>query len=175
MIPISEVAAKDEFLGIKDATCDDILAAHRVPPQLLGIVPKNTGSFGDVQKAADVFMRNEIEPLQRRFEELNDWIGERVVRFDVHPTREWTAPTISGVFFIPARDYAIFHIDSKSELPLSHLTILPNFFGLCLQNFSINSFRATEGVSQLLLSLPYPIATVNYGVDNFSVDVLSLK
>jgi capsid portal protein len=40
VIPISEVAAKDEFLGIKDATRDDILAVHRIPPQLLGIVPK---------------------------------------------------------------------------------------------------------------------------------------
>lgn len=28
-IPISEVAAKDEFLGIKNATRDDILALHR--------------------------------------------------------------------------------------------------------------------------------------------------
>ena len=32
------------FLNIKDVTRDDILAAHRVPPQLLGVVPKNTGS-----------------------------------------------------------------------------------------------------------------------------------
>ncbi|MGH8076917.1 MAG: phage portal protein [Lysobacter sp.] len=82
VIPISEVAAKDEFLGIKDATRDDILAAHRVPPQLLGIVPKNTGGFGDVEKAASVFAKNELEPLQNRFRELNDWLGDEVIRFD---------------------------------------------------------------------------------------------
>lgn len=82
VIPISEVAAKDEFLGIKDATRDDVLAAHRVPPQLLGVVPKNTGGFGAVGPAAQVFVKNELEPLQHRFRELNDWIGEEVIRFN---------------------------------------------------------------------------------------------
>lgn len=82
VIPISEVAAKDEFLGIKDATRDDILAAHRVPPALLGIVPKNTGGFGAIGPAATVFVKNELEPLQNRFKELNDWLGEEVMRFE---------------------------------------------------------------------------------------------
>lgn len=81
VIPISEVAAKDEFMGIKSATRDDILAAHRVPPQLLGIVPNNTGGFGDMGKAAEVFAKNELEPLQHRMAGLNEWIGEEVVRF----------------------------------------------------------------------------------------------
>ncbi|MDR0182394.1 phage portal protein [Lysobacter arvi] len=81
VIPISEVAAKDEFLGIKNASRDDILAAHRVPPQLMGILPNNTGGFGDVVKAAQVFVANELRPLQARFESLNQWIGEEVVRF----------------------------------------------------------------------------------------------
>jgi PBSX family phage portal protein len=81
VIPVSEVAAKDEFLGIKDATRDDILAAHRVPPALLGIVPKNTGGFGSPQAAAAVFVKNELEPLQHRFAQLNEWLGTEVVRF----------------------------------------------------------------------------------------------
>ena len=82
VIPISEVAAKDEFLGIKDAIRDDILAAHRVPPALLGIAPKNTGGFGAIEPAARMFVKNELEPPQHRFRELNDWIGEEVVRFE---------------------------------------------------------------------------------------------
>lgn len=82
IIPISEVAAKDEFLGIKNTTRDDILAAHRVPPQLLGVVPTNSGGFGDVGKASNVFFRNEIEPLQTRMLEINDWLGKEAVRFD---------------------------------------------------------------------------------------------
>lgn len=81
VIPISEVAAKDEFLGIKNATRDDILTAHRVPPQLLGIVPNNTGGFGAVEPAAQVFVKNELEPLQNRFREINDWLGETVIDF----------------------------------------------------------------------------------------------
>ena len=42
-IPLSEVAAKDEFLNIKNVSRDDIMAAHRVPPQMMGIMPNNVG------------------------------------------------------------------------------------------------------------------------------------
>lgn len=82
IMPISEVAAKDEFLGIKNTTRDDILAAHRVPPQLIGVVPMNSGGFGDVGKAAWIFFMNEIEPIQQHMLELNDWMGEEVVAFE---------------------------------------------------------------------------------------------
>ncbi|AOF98830.1 bacteriophage P2 GPQ capsid (plasmid) [Blastomonas sp. RAC04] len=29
------------------ATRDDMLAAHHVPPKLIGIIPQNNGGFGD--------------------------------------------------------------------------------------------------------------------------------
>lgn len=51
IIPLSEVAAKDEFLNIKNVSRDDIMAAHRAPPQMMGIIPSNTGGFGDVKKS----------------------------------------------------------------------------------------------------------------------------
>ncbi|WP_299944952.1 hypothetical protein [uncultured Microbulbifer sp.] len=79
--PISEVAAKDEFLHIKDASRDAVLAAHRVPPQLMDIIHKNKADFGDVEKATRLFIENELKPLQVRFAELNEWIGETVVQF----------------------------------------------------------------------------------------------
>ena len=82
LIPISEVAAKDEFFNIKNVTRDDVLAAHRVPPQLMGIVPNNTGGFGDVEKAATVFYRNEILPLQTRLKEINTLLKTEVIRFN---------------------------------------------------------------------------------------------
>ncbi len=82
LIPVSEVAARDDFFNIKNVSRDDVLAAHRIPPQLLGIVPSNTGGFGAVLPAAQVFARNEIQPLQDRFREVNEWVGEEVVRFD---------------------------------------------------------------------------------------------
>lgn len=81
LIPISEVAAKDDFVTIKNATRDDILAAHRVPPALLGVMPNNASGFGDVQKAASVFVANELDPLQETLKELNDMIGQEVITF----------------------------------------------------------------------------------------------
>lgn len=81
IIPISEVAAKDEFFNIKNVTRDDVLAAHRVPPQLMGIIPSNTGGFGDASKAAEVFYHNEILPLQARLQEINEVVGQKVIDF----------------------------------------------------------------------------------------------
>ncbi|RTF38324.1 phage portal protein, partial [Serratia marcescens] len=81
ILPLSEVATKDDFFNIKNASRDDLLSAHRVPPQMMGIIPNNTGGFGDVKKAAQVFVRNELTPLQERMKEVNDWIGEEVIRF----------------------------------------------------------------------------------------------
>lgn len=92
LIPVSEVAAKDDFLNIKGVTRDDQLAAHRVPPQLLGIVPTNTGGFGDVEKAARVFAINELAPLQTRLTALNDWLGVEVVRFKPYALQDDAAP-----------------------------------------------------------------------------------
>lgn len=81
IIPLSEVAAKDEFLNIKNVSRDDMMAAHRVPPQMMGIMPSNVGGFGDVEKASLVFVRNELIPLQKRFKELNDWLGVNAIEF----------------------------------------------------------------------------------------------
>lgn len=82
LIPVSEVAAKDEFMSIKNTSRDDVLAAHRVPPQLLGVIPANTGGFGKAAEAADVFHRLEMLPLRSTFLALNDWLGEEVVAFE---------------------------------------------------------------------------------------------
>ncbi|HEX8583073.1 MAG TPA: phage portal protein [Allosphingosinicella sp.] len=83
LIPIAEVAAKDEFLGIKNTTRDDVLAAHRVPPQLLGIVPTSGSTFGDPRAAIDVFFELEIEPIQTVFLEVNERLGRDAVAFKV--------------------------------------------------------------------------------------------
>ena len=53
-----------------------------MPPQLLGILPNNTGGFGAVEPAARVFARNELVPLQGQFMAINDWLGAEVVGFD---------------------------------------------------------------------------------------------
>lgn len=82
LIPISEVTAKDEFKCVKEASREDELGMHRVPPQIMGIVPKNSGGFSDPNAAAKVFARNEIMPLQTQFLEINDWLGQEVISFN---------------------------------------------------------------------------------------------
>jgi len=81
LIPVSEVAAKDEFNSIKSTTRDDMLAALRVPPQLLGVVPQNSGGFGSIRDAATVWAALELEPLQTRMLAINEWLGVEVIRF----------------------------------------------------------------------------------------------
>lgn len=81
IIHLAEAQAKDQFSNIKSISRDDVLAAHRVPPQLMGIVPSNTGGFGSIEAAEKVFSRIEIMPLQERFTELNSWMGEEIIKF----------------------------------------------------------------------------------------------
>ncbi|CAI1809497.1 phage portal protein, PBSX family [Serratia quinivorans] len=51
-----------------------------MPPQMIGVIPDNSGGFGDVRKTAQVFVRNELTQLQERMKEVNEWIGEEVIR-----------------------------------------------------------------------------------------------
>jgi phage portal protein, PBSX family len=81
LIPIAEIAAKDEFLNIKSVSAEDMLAIHRVPPSLMGIVPKATGGLGDAMTAAKVFARNEVTPLQQTFIDINERLGFEVFKF----------------------------------------------------------------------------------------------
>lgn len=37
-----------------------------------------------MEKASRVFVRNELMPLQKRLEELNDWLGEEVISFEIY-------------------------------------------------------------------------------------------
>ncbi|MCL4153547.1 UNVERIFIED_CONTAM: hypothetical protein GTU68_061537 [Idotea baltica] len=82
IIPLSEVTAKDEFFNIKNVTRDDLMAGHRVPPELMGVIPSNSTGLGDPAKSSKVFAANEISPMQERYKSLNDWIGEEVMKFD---------------------------------------------------------------------------------------------
>jgi PBSX family phage portal protein len=84
--PFSEITAKDEFFNIKNVTRDDILSAHRVPPQLLGIIPQGSSGLGDVEKALRVFMIMEIQPLQEVFKQINDAVGKEVITFKPIPS-----------------------------------------------------------------------------------------
>lgn len=86
LIHPGEAAAKDEFLGVKGTTRDDVLAAHRTPPVLIGVMPQNAGGLGDPAKAEEVFYFAEMVPLMNRFLVINDWLGMEVVRFRARET-----------------------------------------------------------------------------------------
>ncbi|HGV3514773.1 TPA: phage portal protein [Klebsiella pneumoniae] len=81
IVPLSEVATKDDFFNIKKVSAADLLDAHRIPFQLMGGKPENVGSLGDIEKVAKVFVRNELIPLQDRMREVNAWAGQEVIRF----------------------------------------------------------------------------------------------
>jgi len=81
ILPLSELATKDDFFNIKKASRDDLLSAHRVPQQMMGIIPDNSGGFGDAMKASQLFVRNELTPLQERIKEINHWIGFEIISF----------------------------------------------------------------------------------------------
>lgn len=91
ILPIGEVTAKDEFLNVSRVSRDQMLAAHRTPPQLVAIMPENNGGFGDARTALDIFMINEIEPLMARLSELNDWLGLPAVDFTPYEPKGATA------------------------------------------------------------------------------------
>lgn len=88
ILPFSQIAAKDEFTGIKDATRDDMLAIHRVPPQLMGVMPNNTCGLGDIVKAARVFAINELYPIMESLKAVNDWLGIEVFQFNPYALTE---------------------------------------------------------------------------------------
>lgn len=82
LIPISELAAKDEFLNIKNVTRDDVLASQRTPPQLLGIIPSNAGGFGSIKEARESYWYSEIVPEQNQIAHaINEWAGDEIVGF----------------------------------------------------------------------------------------------
>lgn len=81
LIPISDKGNKDDYPDINQTTLESVLAAHRVPPQLMGIVPKNNGGFGSVREATEVFYLNEIRPLHRKIRRINQHAGRDLIEF----------------------------------------------------------------------------------------------
>lgn len=82
MVPMGEVTAKDEFFNINRVSRDNVIAAHRVIPQFLGVQAESNGGYGDIEKAALVIYKNEILPIFRLLEVLNDWAQEEIIKFD---------------------------------------------------------------------------------------------
>jgi PBSX family phage portal protein len=81
VIPIGDIGTKDEFERVKNITRGEILSMHRMQAGLSGVMPENTGGFGDIEKTMKVWCELELEPLQQAFLQLNDYLGPNAVRF----------------------------------------------------------------------------------------------
>lgn len=44
-------------------------------------MPQNSGGFGSIKDAAEVYAANELELLQAWLAQANDWPGDDVIRF----------------------------------------------------------------------------------------------
>lgn len=87
IMPIADVTAKDEFTAVKTISRDDMLAAHRTPPQMIGVIPQNNGGFGKMSETRDGYYEIEIVPIARRMLRMNAWFGAEVLSFvDYHCT-----------------------------------------------------------------------------------------
>jgi PBSX family phage portal protein len=78
IIPVGDIAQKDEFQKVKNLSADDIIVAHGVPPQLAGMKPDNVGGFGDIEKLAKWYRASEVQALVQPFIELNDKLPNKM-------------------------------------------------------------------------------------------------
>jgi hypothetical protein len=61
LIPLGDIATKDELAAIKGITAQDVLTSHRFPAVLAGIIPTNgEGGLGEPEKYDATYARNEV-------------------------------------------------------------------------------------------------------------------
>ncbi len=83
IVPVGDISQKDEFQNVKSISANDVLAAHRVPPQLMAIKPENTGGFGDPEKTLDVYVKTEVTSMAQPWLNLNEVLPARAqIKFD---------------------------------------------------------------------------------------------
>ena len=49
----------------------------------MGVVPQNAGGFGSIREATEIWTINELEPVQTKLLQINDWMGDEVIRFAI--------------------------------------------------------------------------------------------
>ncbi len=84
IIPVGDIATKDEFDRIKNITRNDIISMHRIQPALAGVMPEEKGGFGDIEKILRVDYENEVIPQQKPFLRLNKYLpNDKPIKFDL--------------------------------------------------------------------------------------------
>ncbi|MBY8288675.1 phage portal protein, partial [Vibrio fluvialis] len=60
LIPVGDIATKDEFERIKNITAQDIFVGHRFPAGMGGIIPQTGANTPDPEKVSKVYDRYEV-------------------------------------------------------------------------------------------------------------------
>lgn len=92
LIPVGDIATKDEFERIKNITAQDVLVAHRFPVGKAGIIPQGYSATTDPEKIGKEYAKDEVIPICEIIaDEVNSdpEIPKRLqIDFDLSPTRE---------------------------------------------------------------------------------------
>lgn len=84
IIPIGDIATKDEFERVKNLTRSDVLAMWRINGALAGILPETPGGYGDLDKITRNHYDNEVVPQQQVFLQLNSLLPrDKQIVFEV--------------------------------------------------------------------------------------------
>ena len=75
VVPVGDVATKDEFKAIKQITDQDISAAWGTRPEVAGIMPETVGGTGDLEKLHAMDYENKSLPLINL---VSDALNERL-------------------------------------------------------------------------------------------------
>lgn len=67
LIPVGDIATKDEFERIKNITAQDIFVGHRFPAGMGGMIPQQGTNTPDPVKVSQVYDRYEVVPVCKRF------------------------------------------------------------------------------------------------------------
>jgi capsid portal protein len=62
VIPVESAQAQDKFFDIKNISRDDVMAMHRIPPNMMAVQSTNSGGFGNITEARAAMLLNEIVP-----------------------------------------------------------------------------------------------------------------
>ncbi len=84
IIPVGDIAQKDEFERIKNVTRNDILSSHRIHRELAAVMPEEGGGSGDIKKISQVCHENEVIPMQNAMQEINPLLPKKLqINFEV--------------------------------------------------------------------------------------------
>jgi len=75
LIPVGDIATKDEFERIKNITAQDVLVGHRFPAGKGGLMPQPGSNFPDPEKVGREYAKDEIIPVcEMIMDEINNVI-----------------------------------------------------------------------------------------------------